>query len=106
MARYGRAASKAVRSAMRRRKAGTLRERQEPEKSEEPQAGDRHRSLRSAPQRRQGPAQAEAVAVRPHPRAELASASSNVLLHPGVEVAHGWMWSAIWRAWSPSEPRN
>jgi len=56
--KYGKAASKRVESAMRRRKRGTLKSGRggKGRQGEEPQAGNRDRTVRSAQERREGPA--------------------------------------------------
>ena len=51
---YSTSASKDVERAMRKRKSGTLEERPQREEGDEPQAGDRHRPLGSAPEGQEG----------------------------------------------------
>ena len=99
--KYSKSASKRVESAMRRRKKGTLRQRQgrAGRQGEEPQAGHRHRPLGGAEEGREGPASQRQVLVEPQARGiqpqalQLAVQVLNLgpgpILHSGPELCPG-----------------
>ncbi len=92
MARYARSAGKDVKSAMRRRKKGTLKSGKGGKggTGQEPQAGDRHRPVRGAQEGQEGaaaPDRAEEEVMKPPRPIDHEQALEEERLHPGSEAA-------------------